>query len=77
MSWFNIALIFLIAWWLAWFLTLPFGVKASEKVKPGHASSAPVKPRLKIKAATATVIAAVITAIVVVVIQSGWISLQE
>ena len=77
MSWFNIALIFLIAWWLAWFLTLPFGVKAPEKVELGHASSAPVKPRLRIKAAIATVIAAVITAIVVLIIESDWIDLQE
>ncbi|MBT3171056.1 MAG: DUF1467 family protein [Rhodospirillaceae bacterium] len=76
MSWFNVGLIFLIAWWLAWFLTLPFGIKTPEKVEPGHASSAPVKPRLWIKAAIATVIAAVITAILVVIIESGWIDLQ-
>lgn len=77
MSWFNVGLIFLIAWWLAWFLTLPFGIKAPEEIELGHASSAPVKPRLWIKAAIATVIAAVITAIIVVIIESDWIDLQS
>ena len=46
MSILNIALVFLISWWLGWFLTLPFGVKAPKKVEPGHAASAPDKPRL-------------------------------
>jgi predicted secreted protein len=77
MNVFNIALIFLISWWLAWFLTLPFGVKTADKVELGHASSAPVKPHLKIKAAIATVLAAIFTAIIVVIIESGWIDLSE
>ncbi len=77
MNVFNIALIFLITWWLGWFLTLPFGVKTPDKAEPGHAASAPEKPRLLIKAAIATAIACVLTAIVVVIILSGWIDLQE
>ena len=77
MSIFNIALIFIIAWWISWFLTLPFGVKTPEKAEPGHAASAPIKPRLRIKAAIATAIACVLTGIVVLIIQSGWIDLRE
>jgi len=77
MSVLNIALVFLISWWLGWFLTLPFGVKAPDKVDPGHASGAPDKPRLLIKAAIATGIACVITAVVVVIVLSGWIDVRE
>ena len=77
MSFFNIALIFLITWWLGWFLTLPFGVKAPDKVEEGHASSAPDKPRLLIKAAIATAIACVLTGILVAIIILGWVDLQE
>ncbi len=77
MSFFNIALVFLIAWWLGWFLTLPFGIKAPDKVEEGHASSAPEKPRLLIKAGIATVIACVLTGIVVAIIMSGWVNLEE
>jgi len=76
-SFFNIALVFLIAWWLGWFLALPFGIKGPDKVEEGHASSAPDKPRLLIKAAIATGIACVLTGIVVAIIMSGWIDLQE
>ena len=77
MSFFNIALIFFIAWWIGWFLTLPFGVKMPDKVEPGHAPSAPEKPRLLLKAAIATGIACVLTAVVVVIIMSGWVDLRE
>ena len=77
MSVLNIVLVFLIAWWLGWFLTLPFGVKPPDKIEPGHASGAPDKPRLLIKAAIATGIACVITAVVVVIVQSGWIDVRE
>ena len=77
MSILNIALVFLISWWLGWFLTLPFGVKGPEKVEPGHAASAPDKPRLLVKAVISTAIACVITAVVVVIVQSGWIDLRE
>ncbi len=77
MSVLSIALIFVISWWLGWFLTLPFGAKAPDKVEPGHASSAPDKPRLLIKAVIATGIACVITAVVVVIILSGWINVRD
>jgi len=73
----NIALVFLICWWLGWFLTLPFGFRTPEKVEPGHAASAPERPRLLVKAAIATVIGGVLTAIVVVIVLSGWIDLRE
>ena len=75
MSFFNIALVFLIAWWLGWFLMLPFGIKAPDNVEEGHASSAPDKPRLLIKAAIATAIACVLTGIVVAIIMSGSVDL--
>ena len=77
MSFFNVALVFLITWWLGFFLALPFGVKAPDKVEPGHASSAPPKPRLWIKAGAATVIATVLTVIIFVIVESGWIDLRE
>ena len=77
MSVLNIALVFLIAWWLGWFLTLPFGFRTPDKIERGHASSAPERPRLVIKAVIATAIACVITGVVVVIVLSGWIDLRE
>lgn len=73
MSVFSVALIFVIVWWIVFFMALPFGVKAPDNPEPGHTPSAPVKPRLWLKAGITTGIACVLTAIVVVIIQSDLI----
>ena len=53
-----------IIWWLVFFMTLPIGVRtaeeAGEKPAPGGAESAPVKPRLWLKAGATTLIAGLI-----------------
>ena len=77
MSILSIALVFVIVWWIVWFMALPFGVKAPENPEPGHATSAPIKPRLWLKAAITTGIACVLTVVVVLVIQSDLIPLDE
>ena len=55
-----------IIWWLVFFMTLPIGVEtaeeAGEAVVPGSAESAPVKPRIWLKAGLTTVIAGVLWA---------------
>ena len=73
---FNIAVVFIVIWWLVWFLTLPFGNRPSIEVELGHAASAPSKPRLLIKATITTVLAIVLTAVAVLIIQSDWIDLR-
>ena len=73
---FNIAVVFIVIWWLVWFLTLPFGNRPPVEVELGHAASAPSKPRLLIKATITTVLAIVLTAIAVLIIQSDWIDLR-
>ncbi len=49
-------------WWLVFFMTLPIGVRTAhesgEEVLQGNVESAPVKPRLWLKAGATTVIAA-------------------
>ncbi len=54
--------VFAVLWWMVFFMTLPFGVKTIENPGPGHASGAPERPRLVVKAAIATVIALALTA---------------
>ncbi len=78
MGWFSGIVVFVVCWWIAFFVTLPFGIQTSDVPGPGHVASAPVKPRLKIKAAIATVVAALGTAIIAWIIEtdairfSGW-----
>ena len=73
---FGIIVVFVIAWWLSFFVALPFGIKAAENLEPGHAPGAPARPRLWRKAAIATVAGGVITGAIVGVVEAGWLSLE-
>lgn len=61
MDLFQALVIFVITWWLAFFVTLPFGVKRPEAAEPGHEPGAPERPRLWIKAGIATAAAVAVT----------------
>ena len=80
MTWFSTVLVFVVVWWLVFFMTLPFGARsfheAGENVETGNVESAPMKPRLWLKAGAATVIAAVITIGVYFLIDSGLLSFR-
>lgn len=73
----GILLVFVIVWWIIWFMTLSFGVKTPDTPEPGHVASAPEKPRLWIKAAVTTLIAAAITGIIVGVVEMGWLTIED
>ncbi len=77
----SIVLVFSICWWLIFFMVLPFGIKTREEAgvsdepeQPGLVASAPVKPRLWLKAAITTGIALVATAIIVAVVRSDFMT---
>ena len=52
--------VYLVLWWTVLFAVLPWGVHVPDKVERGFADSAPERPRLLIKAAVTTVVAAVL-----------------
>jgi predicted secreted protein len=76
MSWLATTLVFVIVWWLVLFMVLPFGAAPPEKVEKGMATSAPAKPRLGLKLAITTAIAAALTALIVWSIDSGMIQVR-
>jgi predicted secreted protein len=76
MTWFAAGIIFVIVWWLVLFMVLPFGAKPPDKVEPGMAPSAPDRPRMALKVAITTVIAAALTALILWLVQSGVIQLR-
>ena len=76
MTWFGTAVIFAIVWWLVLFMVLPFGAAPPDEVEPGMAPSAPAKPRMAVKVAITTVLAALVTALIVWLIDSGLIHLR-
>ena len=52
-------------------MVLPFGVRKVENPEPGHERGAPAKPMLVRKAIITTVLAAVVTVIVVALVNAG------
>ena len=76
MTWLGTAVVFAIVWWLVLFMVLPFGAAPPGDVEPGMADSAPAKPRLLLKVAITTVLAALITALIAWLIDSGLVQLR-
>lgn len=76
--WTGIAVYFVI-WWMVIFAVLPWGVRGvgSEDVAKGHASGAPQKPRMGLKLAVTTVVAAICWLVFYLIAESGWISFRE
>ena len=71
MSAFGTLVVFVIAWWVIFFMTLPFGARPPERPEEGHAASAPERPRLVLKATVTTVLAAAVTAGFAYLVESG------
>ncbi len=77
MDLFGILVVFTIVWWLVFFMALPFGVKVPDEPEPGHAPSAPDKPRVALKAAITTVIAVALTGLAVAAVEYDVIAFRE
>ena len=67
---------YLCVWWLIFFMALPWGAAPPEQPEPGHATSAPAKPRLLLKVAVTTVLAGVATYGVALFLESGLITIR-
>jgi predicted secreted protein len=65
-----------VVWWLIFFMVLPFGAQPDERPAPGTVESAPARPRLLLKAAVSTVLAALATSGVAWLLGSGLIQLR-
>jgi len=80
MGWFSGLVVYVILWWLVFFMTLPIGVRAPHEVgetaQPGHVPSAPVKPRLWLKAGATTLIAATLWGVAYWLIGSDMLSFR-
>jgi len=79
MGWVSGVAVYVILWWLVIFMVLPWGVQtvSAEDVARGHAPGAPIRPRMGLKAAVTTLVAAVLWLIVHAIIKSGAISFVE
>ncbi|MBM3536597.1 MAG: DUF1467 family protein [Alphaproteobacteria bacterium] len=69
--------VYIVVWWIVLFTVLPWGARPPDNPEPGHATSAPARPRLLLKFAITTVIAGVVFAGLYWVIQSDLFSFRS
>ncbi len=77
MSWPAGLVTYVIIWWCVFFMVLPWGNRAADRPEPGHAESAPVKPRLWWKAGITTAAAVVLWVVAYHVISSDMLSFRS
>lgn len=76
MTWFEGMVTFVIIWWMVLFTVLPWGVRIPETPEKGHATSAPIRPRLWLKLTVTTCIAVLLWGIAFWLAASGLISFR-
>lgn len=77
MTWFGGIVVYVIVWWMVLFAVLPWGNRPPETPEPGHATSAPEKPRLALKFAVTTGIATLVFLMIWWLFESDLISLRQ
>ncbi|MDQ2101406.1 DUF1467 family protein [Azospirillum isscasi] len=77
MGWVTGICVYVVVWWVVLFAVLPWGVRAPTQPEPGMAASAPERPRILLKFAVTTLVAAVVWLGIYAVVQSDLISFRE
>lgn len=79
MGWLTGIAVYVVVWWLVIFMVLPWGNRAVDDadVARGHASGAPQRPRLVLKAAITTLVAGVVWLIIWAVVTHGGITFRR
>ena len=68
--------VYALSWWFCFMLALPFGARPNAAPEVGHATSAPARPRIGLKALIATIAAAIMTVVIWQIIDADIISFR-
>jgi predicted secreted protein len=79
MHWFTAIVLYVLIWWVVLFTVLPFGIRPIDEAGevPGGWRGVPRAPRLGRKALATTLIAGLVWAACMGVIESDWISFRS
>ena len=78
MGWFTACVLYLLIWWTALFAVLPLGTKPEAEPDPLTGwRGAPAHPRLGRKLLLTTLVAALLWAVAVALIESNWLSFRH
>lgn len=72
---FSYIVIFTCVWWVVFYMALPFGAGVTAPPELGHDNGAPTKSYLKIKIIITTFIAIIFTAIIIYIIDKGYLGM--
>jgi len=75
-TWTQAIIVYFVCWWLLLFIVLPIGVERLKEPAPGHEPGAPEKTYLWIKCGSVTVLAALATWAIDIVILSGIVAVK-
>ncbi|MCH8347934.1 MAG: DUF1467 family protein [Proteobacteria bacterium] len=68
-------MVYVICWWLIWFMILPIGIvtqqESGEKIVKGTVKSAPVRPRLLMKALATTIVTGLVWGVIYYLIETA------
>jgi predicted secreted protein len=79
MTWGSLLAIYFVVWWTILFAVLPWGMRTQEEegeVVLGTAASAPVRPRLVMKAVWTSIVAAVLVGLFWIAVDRYGLSLS-
>lgn len=77
MGWVTGIVVYVLVWWITLFAVLPLWVTPAEPDDPGYAAGAPQRPRLLLKMAITTMVAALIWLAIYMLVRSPWLSFRE
>ena len=77
MGWITSIFVYFVSWFLVLFVVLPWGVRPPDRPQPGHADSAPERPRLALKFAVTSVLAAIVWLVIFLIVEADIISFRD
>jgi len=77
MGWVTGIAVYVVVWWIVLFTVLPWGAQAPDEPGRGHATSAPARPRMLLKAAVTSVVAAIVWGIIYWLVVTDLISFRD
>jgi predicted secreted protein len=77
MSWVTGIAVYVVLWWVVLFAVLPWGVRAPEELPPGADPGAPARPRMVLKAAVTTIVAALLWVVVELLVRSDILTFRS
>lgn len=75
MSFVSTIIVFILFWWLVFFSLLPVGIQKEQNPTLGHDRGAPSSQRLLMKLVGTSIISTLLTTLIYLIANQGWICL--